>query len=79
MYVRAAEAAKILGVSVATITRCKQAGAPVHYLGTCGRIYEIDPVAFGEWMHEQGMKANEQQPKRWASVADLRAARHRAV
>ena len=80
MYVKPKEAARILGVSQATITRCKNLGAPVRYLGTCGRMYVVDPDAMGEWMNEQGQKQQEREQRlRAVSVAELRAARHRAV
>lgn len=79
MYVKPKEAARILGVSPATITRCKQMGAPVRYLGTCGRLYLVDPDAMGDWMNEQGQKqSGREQRLRAVSVAELRAARHRA-
>ena len=48
------EAAPILGLSVATITRCVKNGAPVHRWGSTGRRYRIDPDEFRRWMERQG-------------------------
>ena len=70
-----AEAAEVMGISTATITRCKQKGAPVHYVGTCGRFYRIDPREFMEWMNTQGKQEQERKPLR-LSVLELRAKRH---
>ena len=76
-YLTPAEAAEELGISRATITRCKQMGAPVRYVGTCGRLYRIDPEELAEWMNERGAKEN-QAPERTkkATVLELRARRH---
>ena len=70
-----AEAAEVMEISTATITRCKQKGAPVHYVGTCGRFYRIDPREFMEWMNTQGKQEQERKPLR-LSVLELRAKRH---
>lgn len=48
------EAAKALGISTATITRCKNNGAPVHPWGSTGRRYRICIPEFVEWMERQG-------------------------
>ncbi len=55
-YMKPEQAAEELGISRSTITRCKKLGAPVHYVGTCGRLYQIDPEEFSEWMNAQGQK-----------------------
>ena len=47
-------AAELLGISVATITRCVKNGAPVHRWGSTGRRYRIDPEEFRRWMESQG-------------------------
>lgn len=68
-------AAEEMGISTATITRCKKMGAPVHYVGTCGRLYQIDVAEFMAWMNSQGeqeQRANTLPP----SVLELRAMRH---
>lgn len=73
-YLTPAEAAKELRISTATITRCKKAGAPVHYVGTCGRFYQIIPEEFREWMNSQGDEsARKNAPK--LTVLELRAKR----
>ncbi len=77
-YLTPKEAAAELGISRSTITRCKQMGAPVRYVGTCGKIYRIDPEALSEWMHAQGEKDAEAKA-RTATVTELRARRHRMV
>ena len=83
MYVNPEEASAILGISRATITRCKNLGAPVKYKGTCGRLYVIDPVAFQDWMDARGQQNHarpaEPAPKKSRTVFELREARHRAV
>ena len=73
-----AEAAKELGISRATITRCKQMGAPVHYVGTCGRLYRIDPDELAAWMNAQGEKDKEEK-ERQMTLLELRARRHAMV
>ena len=78
MYVVPKEAAKILGVSVATITRCKALGAPVRYKGTCGRLYVLDPDVWIDWMNERGQAAEKKKIKP-VDMYELRAARHRAI
>jgi len=70
-----AEAAEILHISRSTITRCKNMGAPVRYIGTCGRKYLIDTEVFAEWMNAQGMK-EEPEKARQISMLELRARRH---
>ena len=77
-YLTPAEVSAKLGISRATITRCKQRGAPVHYFGTCGRIYRIDPDELIAWMDEQGSVEQPREPER-RSIEELRAARHRMV
>ena len=77
-YLTPAEAAEELGISRATITRCVQRGAPVHRWGSCGRLYRIVISEFVPWMEAQGT-AEEDRKKRLMTVAQLRAARHRAV
>lgn len=74
-YVTPAEASGILGVSRGTITRCKQMGAPVRYIGTCGRRYLINPDDFAAWMNAQGQK-DQQEKLRKMSVVEMRARRH---
>ena len=53
-YLAPKDAAPILGLSVATITRCVKAGAPVHRWGSTGRRYRIDVDEFRRWMERQG-------------------------
>ena len=50
------DAAPLLGLSVATITRCVKNGAPVHRWGSTGRRYRIDVDEFRRWMERQGQK-----------------------
>ena len=74
-YLTPAEAAKVLRISTATITRCKKLGAPVHYVGTCGRFYRINPREFMEWMNAQGESDRREQARK-LSVLELKAKRH---
>ena len=53
-YLAPKDAAAQLGISVATITRCVKAGAPVHRWGSTGRRYRIDVDEFRRWMERQG-------------------------
>ena len=55
-YLPPKDAAPILGVSVATITRCVKNGAPVHRWGSTGRRYRIDVDEFRRWMERQGQE-----------------------
>lgn len=50
------DAAPILRLSVATITRCVKNGAPVHRWGSTGRRYRIDVDEFRRWMERQNQK-----------------------
>lgn len=77
-YLTPEQAAEALGLSRTTITRCKQAGAPVHYFGPCGRTYRILISEWIDWMDAQGRKENEA-PARRASVVELREARHKMM
>lgn len=77
-YLTPAEAAEELGISRATITRCVQRGAPVHRWGSCGRLYRIVISEFVPWMEAQGAEV-QQEKRRLMTVAQLRAARHRAI
>ena len=45
-YLSPKDAAPLLGLSVATITRCVKNGAPVHRWGSTGRRYRIDVDEF---------------------------------
>lgn len=69
------EAAKVMKMSQATITRNKQAGAPVHPISTKGRKYLIDPEEFLAWVKanqdEEGRKAAD----RVRSIYELKALR----
>lgn len=56
------EAARVLGISTATITRCRKRGAPVHPWGSTGRNYRISIPEFVEWMERQGRPAEEPEP-----------------
>lgn len=58
-YLTPKEAAKELGISQATISNCKKAGAPVHYWGPGGRSYRIVLDEFIQWMDDRGKKAAE--------------------
>lgn len=51
-----ANAAKEMGISVATITRCVKRGAPVHRWGSTGYRYRIDVAEFVRWMESQGQQ-----------------------
>lgn len=69
------EAEKVMRMSRATITRNKQAGAPVHPISTKGRKYLIDPEEFLAWVKanqgEEGRKAVD----RVRSIYELKALR----
>lgn len=55
------EAAVVLKMSTATITRCRKRGAPVHAWGSTGTRYRINIPEFVAWMETQGKE--EEQPK----------------
>ncbi len=50
------EAAPIMQVSRATITRCVRQGAPVHRRGAAGLLYLIDTEEFIRWMEKREYK-----------------------
>ena len=72
------DAAPILRVSVATITRCVKNGAPVHRWGSTGRRYRIDPDEFRRWMERQGQEKLIPWPVPFADDVDELARRRRA-
>ena len=81
------DAAALLGISVATVTRCVKRGAPVHRWGSTGRRYRIDVDEFRRWMEKQGNPSAREagvSPHRggmagpWADVDEL-ARRRRAA
>ena len=78
-YLTPREAAAKLGISPATITRMKQAGAPVHHWGPPGsRMYRIVLSELVEWMDAQGSKQPKDLPRE-KTVEQLRAARHKLM
>ena len=77
-YLAPKDAAALLGMSVATITRCVKNGAPVHRWGSTGRRYRIDPDEFRRWMERKGQA----EPKRgtnWEDVDELARKRRQSV
>lgn len=70
-------AAALLGISVATITRCVKRGAPVHRWGSTGRRYRIDPEEFRRWMERQGQE--EKPAPVWDDVSELARRRRASV
>ena len=79
-YMYPMEAAEVLHISRPTITRCKQMGAPVQYVGAFGRRYLINPDEWFEWMQQQGEKINGTPVRRkTVNIEELRAARHASV
>ena len=76
-YLTPKEAAAALGMSVATITRCVQRGAPVHRWGSTGRRYRIELGEFRRWMERQGQQ--ERRPSAWTDVDELARIRRASV
>ena len=73
------EAASALGISPATITRMKAAGAPVHHWGPPGsRMYRIVLPELIAWMEAQGEKTAENRARKM-TLEEMREARHRSV
>ena len=91
VYLEPKAAAELLGISVATITRCVKRGAPVHRWGSTGRRYRIDVDEFRRWMEKQGNPAALSAPSGhipqggrqglgpWADVDELARRRRAAV
>ena len=77
-YLPPKDAAPILGISVATITRCVKNGAPVHRWGSTGRRYRIDVDEFRRWMERQGQEKLIVRPVPFANDVDELARRRRA-
>lgn len=78
-YLAPKDAAPILGVSVATITRCVKAGAPVHRWGSTGRRYRIDVDEFRRWMERQGPAGARPALSPWDNVDELARRRRASV
>ena len=56
------EAARQMGISECTLSRCVKLGAPVHRRGSTGHRYLVDVPVFIKWMESQNRKkAQEQQ------------------
>lgn len=72
------EAAKELRISKSTVTRLKQMGMPVQFLGTCGKRYLIDPDVAREFMQELGEQDRQNQVRKM-SLMEMRAKRHALV
>ena len=72
-------AAAQLGISLATVTRCVQRGAPVHRWGSTGRRYRIDPAEFQAWMERQGREKLIPRPVPFGDDVDELARRRRAA
>ena len=78
-YLTPREAAAALGISPATVTRMKQAGAPVHHWGPPGsRMYRIVLTELIEWMDAQASKTAELRIQKM-TLKEMRAARHKSV
>ena len=69
------EAAKVMKMSQATITRNKQAGAPVHPISTKGRKYLIDPEEFLAWVGANQGKEGRKAADSVRSIYELKALR----
>ena len=73
------DAAPILGLSVATITRCVKNGAPVHRWGSTGRRYRIDVDEFRRWMERQHQEKLIPRPVPFDDVDELARRRRASV
>ena len=73
------DAAPLLGLSVATITRCVKNGAPVHRWGSTGRRYRIDVDEFRHWMERQGQEKLVPRPVPFDDVDELARRRRASV
>lgn len=78
-YISPKDAAPILGLSVATITRCVKNGAPVHRWGSTGRRYRIDVDEFRRWMERQGQEKLIPRPVPFGDVDELARRRRASV
>lgn len=78
-YISPKDAAPILGMSVATITRCVKNGAPVHRWGSTGRRYRIDVDEFRRWMERQGQEKLIPRPIPFGDVDELARRRRASV
>lgn len=78
-YLSPKDAAPILGLSVATITRCVKNGAPVHRWGSTGRRYRIDVDEFRRWMERQGQEKLVPRPVPFDDVDELARRRRASV
>lgn len=72
-------AAAQLGISLATVTRCVQRGAPVHRWGSTGRRYRIEVEEFQRWMERQGREKLIPRPAPFGDDVDELARRRRAA
>ena len=72
-----AEAAKLLQISRATISRNVKDGAPVYYISTKKHRYLIDPDEFLLWMNNH--ERQEEKPAPNLTVLELAARRHALV
>ena len=73
------EASALLGISTATITRCRKHGAPVHPWGSTGRCYRISVSEFVDWMERQGETPEEPARQQRTDVQAMAFARRMHV
>lgn len=71
-WVTPKEAAGILGMSVASISRARKDGAPFHPWGPAGRNYLIDIPAFVAWMGARGQEPEKKPVKKANHSPDAR-------
>ena len=72
------EAAKLMQMSRATISRNVALGAPVYYISPKRHRYLIDPDEFLSWVNSRGSQ-EEEKPARNLTVLELAAKRHALV
>lgn len=78
------DAAKAMGISECTLSRCVKLGAPVHRRGSTGHRYLVDVEAFVRWMEAQDrrkVKEKKEQKARQAAALTVEemAARRREI
>lgn len=65
------EAARLMGISECTLSRCVKLGAPVHRRGTTGHRYLVDVAAFIRWMEAQDRRKAQEERRQQAEAISV--------
>lgn len=62
------EAARLMGISECTLSRCVKLGAPVHRRGSTGHRYLVNVANFIKWMEAQNYRDRKEEQRQRAEM-----------